>query len=99
MEKILFTLSGKADKNSLVNKYASLKGYACYEELKKESIYSRKYFYPLTSDAACFKNKYKKISLKNARLAADSILVLPLYPELEFEIIEKITKIIMRSIM
>lgn len=36
MEKILFTLSGKADKNSLVNKYASLKGYACYEELKKE---------------------------------------------------------------
>lgn len=60
-----------------------------YEELKKENIYSRKYFYPLTSDAACFKNKYKNIDLKNARMVADSILVLPLYPELEQEAIEK----------
>lgn len=53
-----------------------------YEYLKGNGIYCRKYFYPLTSDAACFKNKYKSLSLVNARKASDTILVLPLYPEL-----------------
>lgn len=53
-----------------------------YDYLKENDIYSRKYFYPLTSDAACFKNKYKNELLGAARLAAETILVLPLYPEL-----------------
>lgn len=36
MEKILFTCSDKVSKDSLVYKYNSLSGYACYEELKKQ---------------------------------------------------------------
>lgn len=65
-----------------------------YEKLREHNIYSRKYFYPITADAACFKNKYKKISLENARYAGDRVLVLPLFPELEYEIIDEIISII-----
>lgn len=61
-----------------------------YTKLKDKNIYARKYFYPLTSDAACFKNKYKYIDIENARKISDCILVLPLYPELEMEEIDKI---------
>ena len=34
-----------------------------YDKLKENNIFSRKYFYPLTSDQACFRNKYKKCVL------------------------------------
>ena len=70
-----------------------------YDKLKEENIYSRKYFYPITADAACFKNKYKKMSLENARYAGDNILVLPLYPELELSSIKRITDIIKKTLM
>ena len=69
-----------------------------YERLRASDIYSRKYFYPITADAACFKDKYKKVCLKNARYVGDNILVLPLFPELEYEIIDKIVEIIVESI-
>lgn len=65
-----------------------------FNVLKSENIFSRKYFYPLTSDAACFKNKYKYVALDNARLVAESILVLPLYPELDNEDIVRICRIL-----
>lgn len=69
-----------------------------YEVLGKERIYARKYFYPLTSDAACFKNKYKKIELDNARYFAERILVLPLYADLQDESVKKIARIIRQEI-
>ena len=62
--------------------------------LRNNNIYARKYFFPLTSDSACFKNKYKYISLQNAREVSDDILVLPLYPEIENKAIMKISNII-----
>lgn len=69
-----------------------------YDELKKNNIYSRKYFYPLTSDQACFKNKYKSINLDNARYVSRNILVLPLYADLERKNVVKICDIIKKSI-
>lgn len=65
-----------------------------YEKLKKENIYARKYFYPLTSDQACFKNKYKNVPLDNARYVSNNILVLPLYADLEEKNIIRICEII-----
>lgn len=65
-----------------------------YELLKKHDVYSRKYFYPLTSDQACFKNKYKNCELKNARKISEQILVLPLYEELEKDSIYRILKLL-----
>lgn len=69
-----------------------------YERLMEEDIYSRKYFYPITSDATCFKNKYKNIPLENARYAGANILVLPLYPELDKVVIDEIVRIIKECI-
>ena len=65
-----------------------------YVKLKKENIYTRKYFYPITADAACFRNKYKDLDLKNARSFADRILVLPLFSELGENKVEYISNII-----
>lgn len=65
-----------------------------YEELKKYDVYARKYFYPLTSDAACFKNKYKNTEVSVARMVADTILVLPLYPELDNKDIIRICELV-----
>lgn len=69
-----------------------------YSALKAENIYSRKYFYPLTSDQACFKNKYKNVKLDNARYVSNRILVLPLYADLKVDEIEKICRIVNQTI-
>lgn len=61
-----------------------------YDTLKEQHIFSRKYFYPITSDAACFKNKYKSVELKHARDCSNRILVLPLYADLENDVIDEI---------
>lgn len=65
-----------------------------YDWLRQHNVYSRKYFYPLTSDHACFKNKYKKCELENARKLAKQILVLPLYEELELESVQRIIELL-----
>lgn len=59
-------------------------------KLKKNGIYSRKYFYPLTSDQACFKDEYRGEELKNARDLANKILVLPFSETITFEVIDRI---------
>lgn len=61
-----------------------------YNRLKENNIFSRKYFYPLTSDQACFKNKYRDANIQVARKLADQVLVLPLYEDLEMEAVKKI---------
>ncbi|NBJ91342.1 DegT/DnrJ/EryC1/StrS family aminotransferase [Parablautia muri] len=65
-----------------------------YNKLREQNIYSRKYFFPLTSDANCFEGKYNNLQLTNAKTAANNVLVLPLYPELNNSIIIKICKLI-----
>jgi len=67
---------------------------ALYGMLAEKNIFSRKYFFPLTSDQACFKNKYRHVDLKNARRLANQVLVLPFHANLEQDIMEKIVTII-----
>lgn len=78
----------------LVSNGYSLSRDELYDALKKENIYSRKYFYPLASDQACFKNKYKKERLDCARKLAKKVLVLPLYEQLEMESAVRIVDLI-----
>ncbi len=66
-----------------------------YEKLRKNNIYARKYFYPLSSDQVCFKNKYKKDELDCARELAKQVLILPLYAQLDMEDIDKIINLIL----
>lgn len=63
-----------------------------YEKLKENHIYARKYFYPLTADAACFKNKYRSMHLERARYFTKRILVLPLYADIEEEDIRAVVE-------
>lgn len=65
-----------------------------YLRLREANVFSRKYFYPLTSDQACFKNKYRKLDLHVARDLADRVLVLPMYEEIPFEAIDRIVGVI-----
>lgn len=68
-----------------------------YEYLQKNGIYSRKYFYPLTCDQACFNNKYKNVALDNARILSEKVLVLPLYDSLSIDDVQRIVSIIQRG--
>lgn len=61
-----------------------------YDKLKAENIFSRKYFYPVTSDHACFKNKYRDIEIPNARHLAEQVLTLPFYEGLSDENVDRI---------
>ena len=65
-----------------------------YSELRKNDIYARKYFYPITADQQCFDGKYKQLDLRNARNVSERILTLPLYADLEEEEIERICSLI-----
>ncbi len=65
-----------------------------YNKLKENGIYARKYFYPLTSDQVCFKNKYKKVVVDNARILSNNVLVLPFYEKLDIENIKKICDLV-----
>ena len=65
-----------------------------YEKLAAQGIHARKYFYPITADQACFKNRYKKILLPVARMMAKKILVLPIYDGMEEKFIDSIVKLV-----
>lgn len=65
-----------------------------YDKLKENNIFPRKYFYPITADEVCFKNKYKKCDLKNARELSKRILMLPLYSELDKGSINRIIELL-----
>lgn len=65
-----------------------------YDLLMEKGIHARKYFYPLTADQACFKNKYKNVPLDIARNMSDKILTLPLFSDLEYGTIDRIRDII-----
>lgn len=65
-----------------------------YEKLKEYGIYTRKYFYPLTSNQACFKNKYQDVELKCARELAERVLVLPIFEELQVNAVRAIVDMI-----
>ena len=65
-----------------------------YDWLKNNGIYCRKYFYPITADQACFRNKYKANSLDCARKLSCQILILPLYQDMEIIDIKRICECI-----
>lgn len=68
-----------------------------YDFLWENNIFSRKYFFLLTSDQACFKNKYKKAELDVARSLAKKILVLPLYADMEVNVVDHIAQLIQQK--
>ena len=65
-----------------------------YDLFEKENIHVRKYFYPITADQACYKDKYQKADLSIARNLASQTIVLPIYEGLSDEDVDRICEII-----
>ena len=67
---------------------------ALYEKLKEWNVHTRRYFYPLISDYACYRSISVNGSLPVARSVADRILTLPIYDTLDPTDVETICEII-----
>lgn len=66
--------------------------------LAKENVFARKYFYPLTSELACYKADFGA-SVENtpiAKYAAEHVLTLPMYADLTVEDVDIICDIILK---
>ena len=61
-----------------------------YNEMRKNGIYPRKYFYPITSDQNCFRNKYKNLNLPIARELSKRVLTIPIYEKMSEEDIQRV---------
>jgi dTDP-4-amino-4,6-dideoxygalactose transaminase len=66
-----------------------------FENLKKENIFARKYFYPLTNSFECYKGSFHINQTPVAQHIADNVLTLPLYADLDLKDVDKICKIIL----
>lgn len=69
-----------------------------YEELKKNNILGRRYFYPLITEFAPYRN-YDSAKIENLPIAtkiANQVLCLPMYADMEKSDIERIISIIKR---
>ncbi|MCG7936567.1 MAG: DegT/DnrJ/EryC1/StrS family aminotransferase [Candidatus Thiodiazotropha taylori] len=67
-----------------------------YQILKDESIYGRRYFYPLISQLPAYRGlaSASPDRLQNAVTAAEQVICLPLYGELATETVERIANIV-----
>ena len=65
-----------------------------YIKLKEYNIFTRKYFYPLTTDFACYKGKYKDSDIINARYLSERVLTLPIYGDLKEKHVDRIVNAI-----
>lgn len=69
-----------------------------FEELKKNDIIARKYFYPLTNTFKCYENLETADVSKTpvAKYISERVLTLPLYADLSIEEVDKICDIILK---
>ncbi|MGG0657032.1 DegT/DnrJ/EryC1/StrS family aminotransferase [Rummeliibacillus pycnus] len=65
-----------------------------FELLKKQNIFARKYFYPLTNSFSCYRDRVNPDDTPVAKYIADRVLTLPLYANLALEDVDQICNII-----
>lgn len=65
-----------------------------YDLLKKNDIYARKYFYPLTNCLQCYETCFDMGNTPNAKYISDHVLTLPMYADLAMEEVDRICSII-----
>ncbi len=68
-----------------------------YQKLKDNGIYPRRYFYPLISDFPMYRGlpSAHRENLPIATVAAQQVICLPIYPDLDMSVIDEITHFIM----
>lgn len=64
-----------------------------YQKLKSHGIHPRRYFYPLISDFPMYSglSSANRSNLPVATTAAQQVLCLPIYPDLEMKVVDKIS--------
>lgn len=70
-----------------------------YEALHEDGIYTRKYFYPLLSDCACYCDLPSAKNLPVARKASASVMTLPLYNNMGLDTVDYICDCIEKHMM
>jgi dTDP-4-amino-4,6-dideoxygalactose transaminase len=70
-----------------------------YKKLREQNIFARRYFYPLISEFPMYKNfpSASPANLPNAFKAAQEVLCLPIYPDLEFALVDEIVDVILSA--
>lgn len=69
-----------------------------YEELKKQDIIARKYFYPITNELECYRD-YPTADVSQtpvAKFIGDRVLTLPLYADLSLDDVDRVCEIILQ---
>lgn len=67
---------------------------AIYDRLRENDIYTRKYFYPLTSDMDCYRGRFDSSLTPVAKQIAERVLTLPMSAHLTGEDVDRICDII-----
>jgi dTDP-4-amino-4,6-dideoxygalactose transaminase len=67
-----------------------------FHKLKARGIHPRRYFYPLLSDFSMYRDlpSASRDNLRHAAVAAEQVLCLPIYPDLEAEIVDEVCDVI-----
>lgn len=68
-----------------------------YEKLKQQEIFTRKYFYPLTSSFECYKGKFDPEKTPVALETSRRVLTLPMYADLALEDVDRICDLILEG--
>lgn len=67
-----------------------------FDDLRKDKIYARKYFYPLTNNFECYRNRFDVCKTPVAKIISERILTLPLYADLNLNDVNRICDIILK---
>ena len=67
------------------------------DELEKENIFTRKYFYPLINDYDCYRDEFDSKLTPVAKYISDRVLTIPLFADLTVEDVDRICDIILRK--
>jgi dTDP-4-amino-4,6-dideoxygalactose transaminase len=72
---------------------------AVYEALKAEQIMARRYFYPLISDFPMYRGlpSAAPANLPVARVVADQVLCLPIFPSLQDDEVERVVSVMLSA--
>lgn len=69
---------------------------ALYQKMRDAGVYARRYFYPLISDFPMYRGlpSAAQSNLPNAQKAANEVICLPIYPDLQTEQLDRIIALI-----
>ncbi|MTS16199.1 DegT/DnrJ/EryC1/StrS family aminotransferase [Ruthenibacterium lactatiformans] len=66
-----------------------------YDRLKREEVFTRRYFWPIVPDFGCYRAKHEKDAIPVTRKVGEQVLCLPIYNGLSLEQVDRIVDAIM----